>query len=93
MTHRIIIAGEGGQGIMLLGKVLAEAAMAEGKAVTYLPAYGSEVRGGTANCMLIVSDTEIGSPLVQEADSLIIMNEPSLVRFAGRLSKKGTAFI
>ncbi|MBP6919746.1 MAG: 2-oxoacid:acceptor oxidoreductase family protein [Candidatus Omnitrophica bacterium] len=93
MTHRIIIAGEGGQGIMLLGKVLAEAAMAEGRSVTYLPAYGAEVRGGTANCMVIVSDTEIGSPLVQEADSLIIMNEPSLVRFAGRLSKKGTAFI
>lgn len=93
MTHRIIIAGEGGQGIMLLGKVLAEAAMAEGRFVTYLPAYGAEVRGGTANCMVIVSDTEIGSPLVQEADSLIIMNEPSFVRFAGRLSKKGTAFV
>lgn len=93
MTHRIIIAGEGGQGIMLLGKIIAEAAMAEGRFVTYLPAYGAEVRGGTANCMVIISDSRIGSPVVQEADSLIIMNEPSLIRFAGRLSKKGTAFV
>ena len=93
MTHRIIVAGTGGQGIMLLGKVLAEAAMCEGKNVTYLPAYGAEVRGGTANCMIVISDAEIGSPLVQEADSLIIMNEPSFVRFAGAISRKGTIFV
>jgi 2-oxoglutarate ferredoxin oxidoreductase subunit gamma len=93
MTHRIIIAGAGGQGIMLLGKILAEAAMRERKNVTYLPAYGAEVRGGTANCMIVISDAEIGSPLVQEADSLIVMNEPSLVRFANTISKKGTIFI
>jgi len=93
MTHRIIVAGTGGQGIMLLGKILAEAAMQEGRNVTYLPAYGAEVRGGTANCMIVVSDSEIGSPLVQEADSLIVMNEPSLVLFAGTISKKGTIFV
>jgi 2-oxoglutarate ferredoxin oxidoreductase subunit gamma len=93
MTHRIIVAGAGGQGIMLLGKILAEAAMREGRNVTYLPAYGAEVRGGTANCMIVMSDSEIGSPLVQEADSLIIMNEPSLVRFAGTIAKKGTIFV
>ena len=93
MKHRIIIAGAGGQGIMLLGKVLAEAAMCEGMSVTYLPAYGAEVRGGTANCMVVISDSDIGSPLVQEADSLIIMNGPSLVRFAGMISKKGTMFV
>ncbi|MFA5099846.1 MAG: 2-oxoacid:acceptor oxidoreductase family protein [Candidatus Omnitrophota bacterium] len=93
MTHRIIVAGAGGQGIMLLGKVLAEAAMREGRQVTYLPAYGAEVRGGTANCMIVISETGIGSPLVQEADSLIIMNEPSLVRFAATISGKGTIFI
>jgi 2-oxoglutarate ferredoxin oxidoreductase subunit gamma len=93
MTHRIIIAGAGGQGIMLLGKVLAQAAMREGKFVTFLPAYGAEVRGGTANCMVVISDAQIGSPLVQEADSLIVMNEPSLARFAPRISKNGTIFI
>jgi 2-oxoglutarate ferredoxin oxidoreductase subunit gamma len=93
MTHRIIIAGAGGQGIMLVGKVLAEAAMREGKNVTYLPAYGAEVRGGTANCMIVISETGIGSPMVQEADSLIIMNEPSLARFAAAISKKGTIFV
>jgi len=88
MKHRVIIAGEGGQGIMLLGKFLAEAAMEEGRNVTYLPAYGAEVRGGTANCMVIVSDTDIGSPLIQEADSIIIMNEPSFIRFSAMVSKK-----
>jgi 2-oxoglutarate ferredoxin oxidoreductase subunit gamma len=93
MTHRIIIAGAGGQGIMMLGKVLAEAAMLEGRFVTYLPAYGAEVRGGTANCMVVVSDSQIGSPLVEEADSLIIMNEPSLARFANTISKTGAIFI
>jgi 2-oxoglutarate ferredoxin oxidoreductase subunit gamma len=93
MIHRIIVAGSGGQGIMLLGKVLAEAAMREGRFVTYLPAYGAEVRGGTANCMVVISDSEIGSPLVQTADSLIIMNEPSLVRFAPYAAKNGTIFV
>jgi len=93
MTHRVIIAGAGGQGIMLLGKVLAQAAMREGRFVTFLPAYGAEVRGGTANCMVVISDAQIGSPLVPEADSLIVMNEPSLARFAPRISKNGTIFI
>lgn len=89
MIHGIIIAGAGGQGIMLLGKVLAEAAMVENKNVTWLPSYGAEVRGGTANCMVIVSDEEIGSPYISKADSLIIMNEPSLSRFAGRAKDSG----
>jgi 2-oxoglutarate ferredoxin oxidoreductase subunit gamma len=93
MTHRILIAGSGGQGIMMLGKVLAQAAMAEGRFVTFLPAYGAEVRGGTANCMVVISDAQIGSPLVGEADSLIVMNEPSLSRFAPRISRNGTIFI
>jgi len=93
MTHRVIVAGAGGQGIMLIGKVLAEAAMREGKNVTYLPAYGAEVRGGTANCMIVISQTNIGSPLVQQADSLIVLNEPSLMRFADMISDKGTIFI
>ncbi len=74
---------------MLMGKLLAEAAMREGRQVTYLPAYGAEVRGGTANCMVIVSDAAIGSPFVEQADSLVIMNEPSLVRFSPVLAPKG----
>ncbi|MCX5711273.1 MAG: 2-oxoacid:acceptor oxidoreductase family protein [Candidatus Omnitrophica bacterium] len=89
MTERIIIAGAGGQGIMLLGKVLAEAAMKEGKFVTWLPAYGAEVRGGTSHCMLVISDEEIGSPYVSKADTLIIMNSPSLEKFKGRLAAGG----
>jgi len=89
MTERIIIAGSGGQGIMLLGKVLAEAAVFQNKFVTWLPAYGPEVRGGTAHCMVIISDDEIGSPHVDKADTLIIMNQASLTRFRNRLKPKG----
>ncbi len=85
MTEKIIIAGSGGQGVMLLGKVLAEAAMRENKFVTWLPAYGAEVRGGTANCTTIISDSEIGSPIVDQADTLIIMNAPSFEKFKSRL--------
>jgi len=89
MTERIIIAGAGGQGIMLLGKVLAAAAMEEDKFVTWLPSYGAEVRGGTAYCMLVISDAPIGSPYVDRADTLIIMNAPSLARFGKRIEAKG----
>ena len=89
MTERLLIAGAGGQGVMLLGKVLATAAMKENKFVTWLPAYGAEVRGGTANCMVIISDEEIGSPYVEEADSMIILNQPSLEKFSKILKKKG----
>lgn len=78
---------------MVLGKVLAEAAMRENKFVTWLPAYGAEVRGGTAHCMLIISDTEIGSPYVEKADSLIIMNSPSLHKFKNRIAPKGLVFL
>lgn len=91
-SEKIIIAGAGGQGIMLLGKVLAEAAMLEGKHVTWIPAYGAEVRGGTAHCMVVISASEIGSPYIEEADTLIIMNEPSLEKFKGRLRKNGLLF-
>ncbi len=93
MVEKIIAAGSGGQGIMLLGKILAEAAVREGKRVTWLPAYGPEVRGGTAHCMTIVSDEEIGSPYINKADSLIIMNNPSLERFRQRIEKSGLCII
>lgn len=74
---------------MLLGKILAVAAMKENKFVTWLPAYGAEVRGGTAYCMTTISDSEIGSPYIDKADTLIIMNSPSLKRFADRIEAKG----
>ncbi|MFH0935843.1 MAG: 2-oxoacid:acceptor oxidoreductase family protein [Candidatus Omnitrophota bacterium] len=93
MTERIIMAGAGGQGIMLLGKVLAMAAMRAGKFVTWLPAYGAEVRGGTAHCMVIISDQEIGSPYINKADTLIIMNKPSLERFKSRIKDKGLVLV
>jgi len=89
MRENIIIAGAGGQGIMLLGKIIAEAAMWEDKHVTWLPAYGAEVRGGTAHCMVIISDKEIGSPYIRKADTLIIMNQPSLEKFHGCLMLNG----
>lgn len=92
-SEKIIIAGAGGQGIMLLGKVLAEAAMSEGKYVTWIPSYGAEVRGGTAHCMVVISDSQIGSPYIEEADTLIVMNEPSLERFKGRIKKKGLLIV
>jgi len=93
MTQKFIIAGSGGQGIMLLGKVLAEAAMYEGKHVTWLPSYGAEVRGGTAHCSVVISDKPIGSPRIPFADTVIMMNSPSLNKFSGRLSPKGIAIV
>lgn len=93
MILRVIVGGSGGQGVMLLGKVLAEAAMREGKFVTWLPSYGPEVRGGTSHCMVVISDTEIGSAFIKKADCLIIMNAPSLTRFKGRLASRGKMII
>ena len=89
MIERIIIAGSGGQGVMLLGKVLAQAAMLEGKQVTWFPAYGPEVRGGTSHCMVTISDQEIGSPYITQADTLIILNNPSLERFRNKVKNQG----
>jgi len=89
MIERIIIAGSGGQGVMLLGKVLAETAMLEGKEVTYLPAYGPEVRGGTSHCLVTISDQPIGSPYISKGDTLIILNNPSLERFKGKVKSGG----
>jgi 2-oxoglutarate ferredoxin oxidoreductase subunit gamma len=93
MVEKIIIAGAGGQGIMLLGKVIAEAAIRENKYVTWLPAYGAEVRGGTAHCMVTVSDMEIGSPYINKADTLIVMNEPSLKKFKNRITAAGMLIV
>ncbi|MFA4984521.1 MAG: 2-oxoacid:acceptor oxidoreductase family protein [Candidatus Omnitrophota bacterium] len=93
MQEKVIISGAGGQGIMLLGKILVEAAMDAGMEVTWLPSYGAEVRGGTAYCMAVISDREIGSPFIDKADTGIIMNGPSLGRFKNRIKNKGILFI
>lgn len=93
MTERIIIAGSGGQGIMLIGKVLAQAAMEDGLQVTWLPAYGAEVRGGTAHCMIIISDKQIGSPRVDRADIIVILNQLSFVKFSKRLKEGGLLIV
>jgi 2-oxoglutarate ferredoxin oxidoreductase subunit gamma len=87
--EEIVIAGFGGQGIMLAGKLLAQTAMNAGKEVTYMPSYGAEVRGGTANCMVVISESEIACPVVGQPDSLIVMNKASLHKFGPRLKKDG----
>ena len=89
MQERIICSGFGGQGIMVLGRLISQAAMIQGKHTTWIPAYGAEVRGGAAYCMVIISDDEIASPFVKEADTLIALNEPSLEKFKGRVTGGG----
>ncbi len=93
MLHQMISAGFGGQGVLLLGQLLAYAGMNEGKNVSWLPSYGPEMRGGTANCCVIVSDEEIGSPVVVEADSVIVMNRPSLDKYESNVIPGGKLFI
>jgi 2-oxoglutarate ferredoxin oxidoreductase subunit gamma len=87
--EQIVIAGFGGQGIMLAGKLLAQTAMRAGKEVTYMPSYGAEVRGGTANCMVVIADRQIACPVVSKPDSLIVMNKASLTKFGPRLIDGG----
>ena len=79
--HEIIIAGFGGQGLLFSGKVLAYAGLLEGRELSWLPSYGPEMRGGTANCSVVISDEPVGSPLVDNCDVLIAMNLPSLDKF------------
>lgn len=93
MTKHIIMAGFGGQGILMIGNLLSLAAMEEGKNVTYLPSYGVEMRGGTANCTVVISDEEIGSPVVWRPGSLLIMNGPSLEKFLPNLQPGGDLVI
>jgi len=89
MYTDVIMAGFGGQGIMLIGDILAYAAMYEGKRLTYMPTYGVEMRGGTANCTIMVSDEEIGSPMTGHPYSVIVMNGPSLAKFQPRVRPGG----
>ncbi|UCC98300.1 MAG: 2-oxoacid:acceptor oxidoreductase family protein [Phycisphaerales bacterium] len=89
LYEEIVIAGFGGQGIILAGRLLAQTAMLAGKEVTYMPSYGAEVRGGTANCMVVIAEKKIACPVVGRPDSLIVMNKASLNKFAQRLKKGG----
>ena len=89
MMKQYIFAGFGGQGMLLIGKFVAMACMLDGKHVSWLPSYGPEMRGGTANCSVIVSDDPVGSPMVGQADAIIAMNLPSLDKFEDKVKPGG----
>ena len=89
MIKSILVAGSGGQGILFAGKLMAQAAMEGDMNVTWFPSYGAEVRGGTANCTVVISDGLIGSPVVSSPDVIAVMNEASLERFCGKVRKNG----
>ncbi len=93
MLIKTIFAGFGGQGVLSMGLNLAEAAMLEGKNVTYLPSYGAEVRGGTANCTVAISDEEIASPVASSPEFIVAMNQPSLIRFQNHIQSGGLLLI
>lgn len=93
MLTEIIISGFGGQGVLFAGKCLAYSAMMCDKQISWLPSYGPEMRGGTANCSVCLSDEPIGSPLVTEPDILIAMNDPSVEKFIGHVKPGGKVFV
>ncbi len=93
MIQKAILAGFGGQGVLMMGVTLATAAMREDKYVTYLPTYGAEVRGGTANCTVSVGDEEIASPIASNPDFLVVLNAPSLHKFQSILRKGGDCLL
>ena len=91
--YDVTVAGFGGQGVMVVGNLLAHAAMVEGRYVTYLPVYGVEMRGGTANCTIVISSHPIGSPVVGRPHAAIVMNLPSLVKYEPTILPNGLLFI
>jgi 2-oxoglutarate ferredoxin oxidoreductase subunit gamma len=93
MYQGVIMSGFGGQGVISAGILLAYSGMVDGKHVTFFPAYGAEMRGGTANCSVVVSSEEVASPVVSTPDSVIVMNEPSLLRFEPALKSQGLLLI
>ncbi len=93
MLIKTVFAGFGGQGVLSMGYVLAYAAMIEGLQVTYLPSYGAEVRGGTANCTVAISNEEIASPIASSPDNVVVMNNPSLEKFQHQILTGGMMFI
>lgn len=90
MKEEIIISGFGGQGVLSMGKILAYAALMEGKEVTWMPAYGPEQRGGTANVTVIISEDKISSPILSKYDTAILLNQPSLDKFESKVKSGGT---
>ena len=93
MLIKTIFAGFGGQGVLSMGLNLLQAAMLEGKNVTYLPSYGAEVRGGTANCTVAISDEEIASPVASAPEFVVAMNQPSLMRFQNQIQSGGVFLV
>ena len=93
MNQEMIFAGFGGQGVMLMGQILAYAGMMEGQQVSWFPAYGPEMRGGTANCSVIIGDEVVGTPIVTEPKVVVAMNLPSLDKFEPQLSAGGILLI
>jgi len=93
MTTSTIMAGFGGQGVVLMGTLLTYTAMVEGKHTTFFPSYGAEMRGGTANCSVVVSDREIASPIVNQPDCVVAMNIASLNKFESRVKPGGMIFV
>jgi 2-oxoglutarate ferredoxin oxidoreductase subunit gamma len=88
-AHEIIFAGFGGQGVLSMGQIIAYAAMLEGKEISWMPSYGPEMRGGTANCIVIVSEGRISSPIVTTFDSAVVLNQPSLDKFENAVKPGG----
>ncbi|MBR0112367.1 MAG: 2-oxoacid:acceptor oxidoreductase family protein [Clostridia bacterium] len=93
MTTQILIAGFGGQGVLFAGKFLAYKGLMENKQLSWLPSYGPEMRGGTANCSVIISDEPVGSPIVSKPDVLIVMNLPSLDKYEDAVVPGGKIFV
>ena len=93
MEYQIVIAGFGGQGLLFSGKVLAYAALMEQRELSWLPSYGPEMRGGTANCNVIISDSPVGSPIVQNPNVLMVMNTPSLDKYEKSVAPGGRIFV
>ena len=92
-TMNAVLAGFGGQGILFAGKIIAIAGLIEDREVSWLPSYGPEMRGGTANCSVCLADDPIGSPLVLEPDTLVVMNQPSLDKFEGSVKEGGVVVV
>ncbi|MPN25001.1 hypothetical protein SDC9_172408 [bioreactor metagenome] len=93
MMDKILLAGFGGQGVMFIGKVMAYAGMLGGLEVCWIPSYGPEMRGGTANCSVIIADSEINSPVIEQADAGIVLNQPSYDKFLHRIKPGGVLVV
>lgn len=93
MHHEIVISGFGGQGVLFAGQLLAYAGLEEGRHVTWIPSYGPEMRGGTAHCTVIISDEEIGSPLVRNPGAALVLNPPSMDKYASLVRRGGVLLL